>query len=150
MPRRGPARGTQGAPGSDAAGGKPRPLASAEVSLADLCPSWPTIGMAHYNFKKITVVPSAKVSVPRPSALAFLGRVAGRARACRTLPPGPAAKAMSFRDWGLPGLGMPPERRGPFTEVLVRPQRIGSPQRGGVPPQKLGQSQGKLYAAGNF
>ena len=53
------------------------PGSSAEVRAA--VPSWRIAGMAHYNFKKITVVPSAKVGGPKgPSAPAFLGQVAGR------------------------------------------------------------------------
>lgn len=53
------------------------PGSSAEVRAA--VPSWLIAGMAHYNFKKITVVPSAKVGDPKgPSVPAFLGQAAGR------------------------------------------------------------------------
>lgn len=57
------------------------PGSSAEVRAA--VPSWRIAGMAHYNFKKITVVPSAKVGDPKgPFVPAFLGQAAGRWGSC--------------------------------------------------------------------
>lgn len=43
-----------------------------------------TAGMAHYNFKKITVVPSAKVGVTEvvPACLHFPDKSPGRVQAC--------------------------------------------------------------------
>lgn len=43
-----------------------------------------TAGMAHYNFKKITVVPSAKVGVTEvvPAYLHFPDKSPGRVQAC--------------------------------------------------------------------
>lgn len=90
-----------------------------------LSPSWRIAGMAHYNFKKITVVPSAKVRGPLgPSAWAFLARSrtlelrsvtqAGRGRLPRRAP----SQITFFSRFGPPGLGSS-QRVGSF------PQRLG-------------------------
>lgn len=114
------ARTMQGTPGSDARSVGVPPLSSTEVpppssaSGRRVCrlPSWPTVDMAHYNFKKITVVPSAKVSVPGPSVLALF--LAGSPEGP---PPGPATQATSSK-LGVPRVRTdppaPPKKEGGF------------------------------------
>lgn len=118
------AREMQGTPGSDARSAEVPPLSSTEVpppsSASAACvgrlPSWPIADMAHYNFKKITVVPSAKVSVPGPPFSPFSSAGRRRARACSAPPPGPATQAASSK-LGVPRVRPappPPKKKGGF------------------------------------
>lgn len=98
-----------------------------EYPLAGFRPSWPTAGMAHYNFKKITVVPSAKVG-------------AGGLRS--RLPPRPRLAPPRPRPLGLRA---PRGRR--YPRAAGSRLGLGSPQTTRVPPREEEGSQGKLRAS---
>lgn len=102
---------------------KSRPLPPPESRVSACFPRGRPADMAHYNFKKITVVPSAKVSVRGPSALAFF---------LQRSPAGPATQATSSK-LGVPRARPPPRKR---VGSFLRPS---SPlQRPGIPSSVIG------------
>lgn len=88
---------------------KSRPLPPPESRVSARFPRGRLAVMAHYNFKKITVVPSAKVSVRGPSALAFF---------LQSSPAGPATQATSSK-LGVPRARPAPKGWVPFSDLRV-------------------------------